>query len=47
MKKLVMLLSLVMILGVVSVSANTKHKTKKHPAKTETAAPVKKATAKK
>jgi hypothetical protein len=48
MKKLVMLLSLVMLLGVVSASANTKHKVvKKHHAKTEVAAPVKKAPAKK
>lgn len=43
-----MLLSLVMMLGVVSVSASTKHKSaKKHHAKTEASAPVKKAPAKK
>jgi len=49
MKKLVMLLSFVMLLGVVSVSAaNTKHKgSKKHHTKTEAAAPAKKAPAKK
>lgn len=44
MKKLVVMMSLLMLLGVVSASANTKHKgNKKHPAKTETAAPAKKA----
>jgi len=49
MKKLVMLLSLVMLLGVVSVSAaNTKHKkSKSHHPKTEAAAPAKKTPAKK
>ena len=49
MKKLVMMLSLVMLLGVVSVSAaNTKHKrNKNHHPKTEAAAPAKKAPAKK
>ena len=43
-----MLLSLVLILGVASASANTKHKkvSKKHPAKTEVSAPAKKVPAK-
>lgn len=44
MKKLVVMMSLLMLLGVVSASANTKHKnSKKRPAKTEVKASARKA----